>query len=55
MRAYELHGVNDLRREDIEKPEIPSGWVLVHFAPRLMFFTCIFSAPVPRISAPCSI
>ena len=29
MRAYELHGVNDLRREDIEKPEIPSGWVLV--------------------------
>ena len=27
MRAYELHGVNDLRREDIEKPEIPSGWV----------------------------
>ena len=28
MRAYELHGVNDLRREDIEKPEIPSGWVL---------------------------
>ena len=23
MRAYELHGVNDLRREDIEKPEIP--------------------------------
>ena len=29
MRAYELHGVNDLRREDIEKPEIPSGCVLV--------------------------
>lgn len=25
MRAYELHGVNDLRREDIEKPEIQIG------------------------------
>lgn len=25
------------------------------FAPRLMFFTCIFSAPAPRTSAPCSI
>ena len=41
MRAYELHGVNDLRREDIEKPEIPSGWVLVQVCTSgiIVFFT----------------
>lgn len=29
MKAYILHGVDDLRYEDIEIPEIPNGWVLV--------------------------
>ena len=44
MRAYELHGVNDLRREDIEKPEIPSGWVLVQVKA-----SGICSSDIPRI------
>ena len=43
MRAYELHGVNDLRREDIEKPEIPSGWVLVQVKACLLY-----TSPSPR-------
>ena len=44
MRAYELHGVNDLRMEDIEKPEIPSGWVLVQVKA-----SGICSSDIPRI------
>ena len=44
MRAYELHVVNDLRREDIEKPEIPSGWVLVQVKA-----SGICSSDIPRI------
>lgn len=44
MRAYELHGINDLRIEDIEKPEIPSGWVLMQVKA-----SGICSSDIPRI------
>jgi L-iditol 2-dehydrogenase len=29
MKAYVLHGVNDLRYEDVPIPECPKGWVIV--------------------------
>lgn len=29
MKAYVLHGVNDLRYDDIDIPECPSGWAIV--------------------------
>lgn len=29
MKAYSLYGINDLRYEDIEYPECPSGWTVV--------------------------
>lgn len=29
MKAYLLHGINDLRYQDIDIPKIPKGWVLV--------------------------
>ncbi len=29
MKAYVLHGINDLRYEDVNEPEIPEGWALV--------------------------
>lgn len=44
MKAYELHGVNDLRLEETEKPEIPSGWVLVQVKA-----SGICSSDIPRI------
>lgn len=29
MKAYVLHGVNDLRYDEINKPECPEGWAIV--------------------------
>ena len=29
MKAYVLHGVNELRYDDVKKPECPSGWAVV--------------------------
>lgn len=29
MKAYILHGINDLKYEEINIPEVPEGWVLV--------------------------
>lgn len=29
MKAYVLHGINDLRYNDIAKPECPEGWAIV--------------------------
>ena len=29
MKAYNLYGVNDLRYENVQMPELPSDWALV--------------------------
>lgn len=44
MKAYSLHGVNDLRYEDLPLPEIKSGWVLVK-----VMAAGICSSDIPRI------
>lgn len=44
MKAYVLHGVNDLRYEEINKPELMHGWALVKVKA-----AGICSSDVPRI------
>lgn len=44
MKAYVLHGVNDLRLEDRPVPEIKSGWALVR-----VLAAGICSSDIPRI------
>ncbi len=44
MKAYNLHGVNDLRYENVQMPELPSDWALVKVG------ACgICSSDIPRI------
>lgn len=44
MKAYVLHGIGDLRYEDVPLPEIPSGWALVR-----VLAAGICSSDIPRI------
>lgn len=44
MKAYVLHGVNDLRYEDIPIPSCPAGWGLVK-----VYAAGICSSDIPRI------
>lgn len=44
MKAYVLHGIGDLRYEDVPLPEIPSGWALVK-----VLAAGICSSDIPRI------
>lgn len=44
MKAYVLHGIGDLRYEDVSLPEIPSGWALVR-----VLAAGICSSDIPRI------
>ena len=44
MKAYNLHSVNDLRYEDVPKPECYSGWVIVKVKA-----VGICSSDIPRI------
>ena len=44
MKAYVLHGIGDLRCEDVPLPELPSGWALVR-----VLAAGICSSDIPRI------
>ena len=44
MKAYVLHSVNDLRYEDVKKPELREGWALIRVK-----VSGICSADIPRI------
>ena len=44
MKAYSLHAVNDLRYEEVEIPELKSGWALVR-----VMATGICSSDIPRV------
>lgn len=44
MKAYVLHGIGDLRYEDVPLPELPSGWALVK-----VLAAGICSSDIPRI------
>ena len=44
MKAYVLHGIGDLRYEDVPLPEVPPGWALVRVAA-----AGICSSDIPRI------
>ncbi len=44
MKAYNLHGIGDLRYEDVEISEIPKGWALVRVKA-----SGICSSDIPRI------
>lgn len=44
MKAYNLHGVNDLRYEDVEIPNCPKGWAIVKVKA-----AGICSSDIPRI------
>ena len=44
MKAYVLHGVNDLRYEEIDRPAVPENWALVRVKA-----AGICSSDVPRI------
>lgn len=44
MKAYVLHGIGDLRYEDVSVPEIRSGWALVR-----VLAAGICSSDIPRI------
>lgn len=44
MKAYVLHGINDLRYQEIEKPQCEKGWVLVKVKA-----AGICSSDIPRI------
>lgn len=44
MKAYVLHGIGDLRYEDVPLPEVPSGWALVR-----VLAAGICSSDIPRI------
>lgn len=44
MKAYNLHAVNDLRYEDINMPDCPSGWAIIQVKA-----AGICSSDVPRI------
>ncbi|MCI9333038.1 MAG: galactitol-1-phosphate 5-dehydrogenase [Oscillibacter sp.] len=44
MKAYVLHGIGDLRYEDVPLPEIPPGWALVK-----VLAAGICSSDIPRI------
>mgnify|MGYP001541099871 CR=1 FL=1 len=44
MKAYNLHGINDLRYEDVEIPELNPEWALVKVKA-----SGICSSDIPRI------
>lgn len=44
MKAYTLHAINDLRYEELEYPECPSGWCIVKVKA-----TGICSSDIPRV------
>lgn len=44
MKAYVLHGINDLRYEDVQEPQCPPGWVTVQVKA-----AGICSSDLPRI------
>lgn len=44
MKAYVLHSVNDLRYEDVKKPELREGWALIRVK-----VSGICSSDIPRI------
>lgn len=44
MKAYNLHGINDLRYEDVPMPECPNGWAIVKVKA-----AGICSSDIPRI------
>lgn len=44
MKAYRLHGINDIRYEDIEEPDIPEGWCMVKVKA-----SGICSSDIPRV------
>lgn len=44
MKAYVLHGINDLRYEEVEKPDCPVGWAIIKVKA-----AGICSSDIPRI------
>ena len=44
MKAWMLHGINDLRFETVEKPELKEGEVLVK-----VLATSVCGSDIPRI------
>lgn len=44
MKAYVLHGINDLRYEDVKMPECPDNWAIVK-----VMASGICSSDIPRI------
>ena len=44
MKAYVLHGINDLRYEEVQQPDCPEGWALVKVK-----VAGICSSDIPRI------
>ena len=44
MKAYNLHAKNDLRYEEVEYPECPSGWSIVKVR-----YAGICSSDIPRV------